>query len=87
MQEVQKPEVHERRQVQGADFAAEFEAHAEVVHGRRILPMRDVQEQEDTRQRGREARGDEAGVPEDAVLALQRLEIERWLLDGAVEEQ
>ena len=46
VQEVQRPEVHQGRELQGADHSAQFEPHSEVVRGRRVFQVRDVQEQE-----------------------------------------
>ena len=71
---MQKSEVHKGRQLQGADFAAEFQAHAADVGSRRVFPVRDVQEQEDRRQGRREAGGD--AVAAAAMRTLQNQQTE-----------
>ena len=71
--ELQGSKLREGRELQGADVATEVLAYPEVVGRRRVFPLRDVQNQEDRRQVGREARGD-AGA---AVRHLQRQEARR----------
>ena len=42
--DLQEPEVHEGRELQGSGFAAPLESHAEVRRGRRVFPVRELPE-------------------------------------------
>ena len=59
---MQKPDLLERRQLQGSYCAVEFQSHPEVVRGRGVFPVRDVQEQQDRRRGGRERSAGGAAV-------------------------
>ena len=83
LQGLQKPGVHQGRQLQGAHHAAELEAHAVDAGAGCILHVRDVQEQEDRRCEGREGRC-AAGA---AVRSVQQEEAQRRFPEGAVERK
>ena len=83
LQGVQEPGVHQGRQLQGAHRAAQLEAHAVHAGAGRILPVRQVQKQEDRRCEGREGRC-AAG---DAVRSVQEEEAQRRFPEGAVERK
>ena len=77
-----KPQVHQEGKVRRSDFAAEREAHAEDVDGSPVLPVRDVQEQEDRQQDSRAA-GDAAAA---AVRPLREVQDDGGLSISAVEQ-
>ena len=77
-----RPKVHEEGKMRRSHFAAALEAHSEDADRSPVLPVRDVQDQEDRQQESRAA-GDDAAT---AVRPLREVQDEGGLSISAVEQ-